>query len=164
MNQIETEFIQFVLSDRFPWYSQPTTSNRFMFFGHTLMNRNPEVKPVNGIINSQYYFMFEQLFARFCEENDIKVNNILRACVNTTLYDPAEVNEIHVDHDFEHYNFLMYLNEFDNGQTLIYDKDDNIVQTIFPKKYDVVIFGGERHAHRHCGVGQKRVVLVITFN
>jgi len=164
LNELEQELVQFVLSDSFPWYFQPTTNNRFMFFGHTLMNRDPEFKPVTGVVNSNYYFGFELLFARFCEENGIKINNILRACINTTLYDPAEVNEIHIDHDFEHHNFLFYLNEFDNGCTLIYDKDDNIVETIVPKKYDAVVFGGERHAHQHCGVGQKRVVLVITFN
>ena len=164
LNQNETELVEFVLSNRFPWYFQPTTNNRFMFFGHTLMNRDPQSNPVNGVINSEHYSMFEMLFKRFCEENNIKINNILRAAVNTTLYDPAEVNEIHVDHKFEHYNFLMYLNEFDNGCTLIYDKNDNIIQTIVPKKFDVVIFGGDRHAHQYCDVGQRRVVLVITFN
>jgi len=164
LNEIERQFMDFVESANFPWYFQQTVNNRFMFFGHTLMNRHPENKPVTGVVNSQYYSIVENLFTRFCKENNIKINHILRAAFNTTLYDPAEVNEIHVDHDFEHYNFLLYLNDFENGCTLIYDKDNNIVERIFPKKYDAVVFGGEPHANEHCGVGQKRMVLVITFN
>ena len=159
----EEEFIKFFLSDSFPWYFQPTTTDRFMFFGHALMKRDPEHKPVSGLVSSPYYPICENIFIRFCQENNIKIKNILRAAVNMSLYDPAEVNDIHIDHKFEHYNFLMYLNEFDNGCTLIYDKDLKMTKKIIPKKYDAVVFGGEPHAHEHCAVGQRRLVLVVTF-
>jgi hypothetical protein len=162
----EKSFVDHVLGSDFPWFFQKTlkVNSRFKFFGHTLMNRDPEFKPVTGVINSPHYLLVKLMFARFCEENGIKINHILRASFNTTLYDPAENSTIHIDHNFEHHNFLLYLNEFDNGSTLIYDKDNNIVQTIIPKKYDAVVFSGLPHANQHCAVGQRRVVLVITFN
>ena len=164
LTENEHNFVEHVLSDDFPWYFQPTITNRFMFFGYVLMKRHPELKPLPGIINCNCYPIVETLFKRFCEENNIKVNHVLRASINTTVYDPAEVSDIHIDHDFPHYNFLLYLNEFDNGCTIIYDKDDNVIKKIVPKKYDAVVFDGERHANQHCAVGQRRVVLVITFN
>ena len=128
------------------------------------MNRDPEKKPVTGVVNSEHYGIAHTIFTRFCSENNIKFNNVLRAAINTTVYDPAETNTIHVDHNFPHYNFLLYLNEFDNGSTILYNENEIITKKIIPNKFDVVVFPGQKHAHGHCEVGQRRVVMVVTFN
>jgi hypothetical protein len=57
----------------------------------------------------------------------------------------------------------MYLNEFDYGYTYIFDDDNNIKYTILPEIYKCVIFKGLPHAGGFCRIGQRRVILVVTF-
>jgi hypothetical protein len=162
----QKDFTEFVLSDGFPWFYQwSTDATKYLFFGHSLMNRNPEGAAIEGNKNSDYYDICYSIFKDFCDQNNIKVNTVLRAAVNHTSYHPDKMNEIHLDHDgIAHNNFIMYLNDFTGGSTYLFDDDHNMIKEIIPAKNRAVIFGGFPHAHGFCSPDERRVALVFTFN
>jgi hypothetical protein len=159
----QKSFTEFVLSDRFPWFcDRLTNSAKYLFFGHCLMHRKSE--PVTGTVNSEYYDICYSIFKGFCDQNNITVNNVFRASVNHTGHSPDKMNEIHLDHEYSHNNFIMYLNDFTGGSTYLFDDDHNMIKEIAPSKNKVVVFGGFPHAHGFCSPDERRVSLVFTFN
>jgi len=158
------EFVDHVLSPDFPLFFQKTTPGCIVQqYAHTLMWRNNENLPVEGFVNSQYWPAAKEIFDKFCLETGVKYKTIFRAAINSTSYSPEIHSEIHVDHEFKHNNFILYLNEFSNGHTLIFDENNNVIHDIVPKALKGVIFGGELHAQQFCDIHERRVILVITF-
>ena len=164
LTETELKAIEYIKEDKFPWYYQNSSSEKFNTYCHTMMTRVEGEGPFKGTINSFAYELFENLFLRYCLENSVEVETILRAALNIGTYDPRPHCDIHTDHDFPHYNFLFYLNDFDEGYTLVYENGENNIPTkITPEKNLGVVFGGHPHAHTFCKVGQRRLVLVFTF-
>jgi hypothetical protein len=159
----QEKVVEHIMSPYFPWFYQESTSARYMFLGHTLMLRDVENRQVSGKINSDYYPLVKTFFDQFCEEAGITNAVVLRSCINLTYYDPAGSNDIHVDHKFPHNNFVMYLNEFTGGETLLYDEDGKCTKEIIPKKFRACVFPGVKHNNRFCASGERRVVFVLTF-
>ena len=158
------EFIDYVLSVNFPLFFQKTTlDSKFLQYAHTFMFRNNEDLPIEGRVNSKLWPIVKEIFDEFCLENGVEYKTILRAAINSTGYFPEKHSEIHIDHKFEHNNFLLYLNKFSNGHTLIFDENNNIVHDIVPEVLKGVIFSGQPHAQQSCNNHERRVVLVITF-
>ncbi len=159
----EKEVINYLLGDRMPLYYSITTSDNFHFHGHSFLIRNP-IDGEEGIINSDHGTeKVLSLFKRICLENNIKLKKVYRAALNTSTHYPDLHGDIHKDHIFDHYVFLMYLNDFDFGYTYIFDENKNLKYTIYPEKFKFVIFDGSPHAQGFCRIGQRRVVLAITF-
>jgi hypothetical protein len=168
LNDAEQTFIDQILSDKTPYYCMGTVegTEEFIFaFSHILMHRNNSDTPETGIINSPFYEDALKLFDRFCVENKITYQHIFRAAINITWNNVTSSGYgcIHKDHSFPHYNFLMYLNDFDDGHTFIFDDDNHLIKTITPSKNKIAIFDGKLHAQGFCRLNQRRVVLVITF-
>ena len=163
----QIKLLQHVLSGEFPWYFQREKNldeSAFYFLVHTLMHRNTDKEQIEGNINSPYYDECINIFKKFCEDNNIKVNTIFRAALNCTMHNINDITRIHTDHDFKHNNFIFYINEFENGQTCIFNKDHNLIKKIEPKLHNAVVFSGEPHAHNFCKPNERRVILVVTFN
>jgi len=99
----------------------------------------------------------------FVKKNKIKPKTILRANLNNTGYYPDKHSFVHRDHEFEHKNFIFYLNDFTNGSTFLFDKDHKIKKEIKAAKYKGVVFGGDLHAQGFCDVYERRLILVVTF-
>lgn len=158
----EQDLFDFVLGNDCPFYYQKTTDN-YRGFTHTLMNRNPQNTPEMGVVNSSLYEHFEAIFKKICTQNNLNVSTILRAAINTTSYSSEKHGEIHVDENFEHKNFIFYLNDFTDAPTYIFDRQNNIVKTTDVGKNKFVIFSGEPHAQGFCKPNERRVVLVFTF-
>ena len=99
-----------ILDENFPWYYTPySTSYKYPFFSHSL-------KPRNGEKNSPWYDMFIDIVDSFCQIHDIKYTEISRASLNLVTYHSDRCTDFHVDHDFAHKVFLIYLTD---GETLI---------------------------------------------
>lgn len=163
LTEEDNNLIEFVQSDSFPYFFQ-TATYELNQFAHTLMRRNKDDLPKRGEINSDLYIHFEELFLRLCGSNGVIVNTILRASINCTSYTPRPHGHIHVDHSkFDHYNFLLYLNDVDGGDTYIFDESDKVVKTVKHEKNKMVIFNGHPHAQGFCSPEQHRFVLVFTF-
>ena len=77
---------QTVLGDNFPWYFQPSsTSNKFHFFSHGLIQRYDHTKG-EPVFNSDITPHILNMFKRFVDEHEIKVDKVTRACINLTHF------------------------------------------------------------------------------
>jgi len=157
--------IKIIESHTFPYFFNQTTTHNFHQFAHTLMERDELNRPITGKINSELFKKFADLFLDICSKNQISVNCILRAAINCTYHYPDKLGEVHIDHDgFDHYNFVMYLNNFDNGSTYIFDElGNNFLKEAIADKNKFIIFNGLPHAQGFCAPGQLRRTLVFTF-
>ena len=162
LTQVHEDFLKFVLSADFPWFYQESNANNMMVC-HPLMIRDEDKQPVTGKINSTLFSFAEEIFKSFCKKQNIKVNTIFRAAFNCTWRTSESHTGIHTDHNFPHYNFILYLNDA-SGDTVIFDKDNQEVLRIKPEKHKAVVFSGEPHAQECCAIDERRVVMVVTFN
>jgi len=182
----ELEFIQNqVMSSSWPWYwrsamvvgPQERTSEirqkyidciglvptNAPYFEHTLMERSLNALE-DGRVNSSAYELFYTLFRRWCEENHIQITRIYRASINLVEHHEGQLTNPHTDHDFEHSNWLMYLNTVADAETVLFDQDFNIVHEQPALEYTAFAFPGCIHAHRLPSPLARRVVVVFTYN
>lgn len=171
------EIKQTILGDNFAWYYQPSsTSTKFPFFSHVLIRRYDHIKG-EPEFNSYITPYILNIFKRFTDEHNIKVDKITRAALNLTFYHGKyESCDPHVDHDFPHKVFMLYLNDT-SGDTLVFDKVYNgkkavldvtnklsVLKRIKPELGKAVCWDGNYyHASSFCKPMQRRVVAVITF-
>lgn len=159
-------FFDLVRGGNFPWFSLRTLDDNHSpnQFCHALMRRSLSGNPEEGIINSNYYDYSRDLFLDVCASMDVEVSEIYRLAFNNTTYSPQKWVDPHRDHEFDHKVFLMYINDFDLGQTFLLDDASNVTRTIQPEKYKAVIFDNCLHTHTFCKPDQLRIVMVGTFN
>lgn len=112
---------------------------------------------------SKYYEFFMEIFHRFMVDNKKTYSKIFRANLNLSWFNGNLHTEPHYDHDWPHKNFIMYLNDCDNGQTIIWPEDFSASYMISCKKYHAVTFDSQWHGHRFPALGQKRIVFVVTY-
>jgi len=165
-----------ILSNNFTWYSQDVQTAKendvypshmsvcnSPFFTHILMRRSGDAQKTGEIIDYPTYKFFHQIFRRWCEENNIKVNLIYRACLNLTMTAPAEHAVPHYDHSWPHKNWIMYLNTVPGTDTIFFDKDYQIVNEVPCVKNTAVTFDNQLHAHRYSKEVYRRFVIVFTY-
>ena len=173
-----------ILSPEFPWYYSPSsTSTDFPFIAHVMMKRIEDSS--NSVSSPEWYPFFERILYKFCDANNLEINKILRSALNLT-YNCDSIyrnGDPHVDYTCDHFQVVMYLNEFDNGETLIFNEEYgengldqsvysalnmsdkfNIKNTITTSRGKVACFSGTNfHASRWCKDRQRRVVCVFCF-
>ena len=159
----QEEFIEHLLSGDFPLYYQ-NAAGGYKVFSHSFLNRNKNYDDSVGSINSNYWESIYNLFKEICAKHGIEHNIIYRSSLNVTTFNKDKVGKLHSDHKFPHKNFLMYLNDFSDGSTYVQDEDTKELKEIKSEKFKVVVFDGQLHAQGFCGNGERRVVLVVTFN
>ena len=152
--------LDFVTSDSFPLYYQPGVLDTH-FYGHILMIRS-EIEKREGRVNSPHYVKFKNLFLKICKQNDVKPSLIYRMAINSNFTHPDPFSGVHEDHGFEHTNFIMYLSEFTNGETYLFDYQYQITDIIKPELNKYAFFKGP-HAAGTCLPGERRLVFVTTF-
>ena len=162
----ELKLFEEINSIDFPWFKSPSVygSKHYCFFHSLMMRTDVENQTVGnpGDINSIYYPHFENIFLKFCKQNNIEVKKIFRASLNLTCYHEDLHSNIHVDHVYPHRNFIMYLSEA-SGDTYIYDESVQTMFSISPKLHKAIIFDGVPHAQGFCKMDEVRIVLVFTF-
>lgn len=163
-NEEQKQFIDLVTDVKFVWniYLNPVyphNKNHITMIHPVLKRSVVDGKP---IINSSYYYETKDIFDSICEQNNITVDKIYRMAFNISVNHPDKHGGIHVDHEFEHNNFVLYLNDFDGGSTYLFDDDENLTKEIEAKKNKAVFFQG-KHAQGFCKPYQTRAVLVVTF-
>jgi hypothetical protein len=162
ISESQEGFIQFVKSNDFPWFFQEGTGQSYNVYAHGLMKRNPIDEQENGIENSTSYVWAYSLFEKFCTDNGVAINKVYRAAFNSTNSADG-ISGIHCDHEFEHRVFILYLNDC-SGSTNIYDSNHVLIKKIKPEKYKGIIFDGLPHNNEPCEVGERRLVMIFTFN
>lgn len=174
-----------VLGCQFPWYyiSQQTLNKDLKFLpkeikpymsyinspfcSHTLLART-EVENVDHLSRksndfSYYYEFFMEIFHRFTVQHSIKYKKIFRANLNLNWYNGDGHTEPHLDHSWPHKNFIMYLNDCEQGQTILWPNDFSASYMIPCKKNTAVTFDSVWHGHRFPKILEKRVVFVVTY-
>jgi hypothetical protein len=157
-----------MLGNKFPWYHQERaisvdkkySTTQYPFVCHNLMIRSHSKGKEPGIIYSNYFNFFHEIFKRNCPTH----NFLLRMSLNLTFFHPEKHGDIHVDHDFEHNNMIIYLNSFSNGKTYLFDNNNEIVDEILPALNSGCIFPGNLHAQGFCNPGESRLILIATYN
>lgn len=156
-------FLASVASDTFPWYVGKATKN-FPCLTHNIMLRADDQS--EGTPYSDFYDQALRMFGKLCERNNINVRTIYRMAFNLTFADPSKHGDPHIDHpSFAHKNLLIYLNQFDSGETFLFDDTGtDIVETIVPYMDKFAVFDGGWHAQGFCRPQQTRMVFVATFD
>jgi len=129
------------------------------FLNHVVLAR-PEMKDFTE--KHEHHDIFVKMLDEFCDKNNISYSEVLRICVNFTFCNGVrDISPVHVDHEFEHSQLIVYLNQPMDRQsfTVILNKDET---KIAPKKYRGVSFGKIEHYHYYPKIGG-RYVLVFTF-
>tara|TARA_R100001244_G_scaffold59207_1_gene49863 strand:+ start:174 stop:713 length:540 start_codon:yes stop_codon:yes gene_type:complete len=151
----------------FPFYihhmhhMHPSKKQVRVFMGHVIKERSNNIKE---IWNSPYYREFIDIINEFCEQKKIKIKGFYRICVNLSFNNGYERSEIHEDHDFPHYQIIIFLNkpEDKDAETVILDKKNKIIKKITPVQYQGICFDKHLHYIKVPKFGH-RVALVATF-
>ena len=164
LNEEHNKLIEDILSFNFPlYYSQSLPNYPHSVFGHQVIARHHTSEPIQGETNSDYSERIMSMFKHICDKNNIKVDVVYRAAINVTTYHDGKIAGMHIDHDFPHKIFIMYLNEFSDGYT--YVMYDNKIESYKPEKNKAIIFEGSRfHAQGFCKPHERRVVFVVGFS
>lgn len=156
-----------------------TTGNLdYAGMAHTLVDRVdiPHEDNDKRIASPYWESHFGEVFYSFTEQYNIDVKRVCRAAVNITTYDEKPHGEPHIDHFFYHKLFLLPLNQFDNGETIIFDKEIKdgdpakpcevppIKYSLKNEKGKALCFDGNAyHANVFPAPGQYRMMLVVSF-
>jgi hypothetical protein len=137
------------------------------FLSHTLLYRNEDenITHLNCEPNAidPYFEFFLEIFNRFMTENNIKYSKIFRANLNLNWYNGPKHTTPHVDHEWPHSNFIMYLDSCEGGQTIIWPDDFSTSYMVPCIAYTAVTFKKHWHAHRYPAPGSRRIVFVVTY-
>tara|TARA_B100000131_G_scaffold18_1_gene23 strand:- start:293 stop:862 length:570 start_codon:yes stop_codon:yes gene_type:complete len=158
-------FKEFILGREFEWYRwdrtcplmEDSVADDFPFLSHNFLKR-PGGNRMFSQVNSRQIPNMNHLFTEICKHNEIDPKVIYRMNANAVY--PTERNlpsPPHVDHDFPHYNMIVYLTNPQGGWTIV---DGEEYET---EEDDILIFNGEL---KHCAKPPSkdvRVVLVTTF-
>ena len=153
-----------ILGNDIPWFfsNDSVYGDGLSYFSHTLIHRKEQNK--NFESNSPLTDFFIEIFNQQVIKHNIQVNEILRASLNATFYEDKQFGSIHLDHEFGHNNFIMYLDTIDNAGTGIFkDKESALVYISKCVKFNYIIFPGLLHAQQYPPPGKRRVVFVLTF-
>jgi hypothetical protein len=127
-----------LLGDLFPWYLNknivPSVEKSSCQFTHTLYRNDQIESDAFSLIKPMIYFIEDKTNTPIKKIERIKAN--LRT---KTINNEYKLN-IHKDQDQDNYkSFLYYVNDSD-GDTLFFDEDKKIINSVTPKENSGVFF------------------------
>ena len=129
--------------------------------GHIFIGRIENRKRGDALYNSRSAPFFVDIAKRFVKKHKLKINALLRGCINQVVRSTIEHTRSHVDHDFPHHQIIMYLNKSD-GDTII-ELPNKKIKRIKPEPFKMVCFKEYSHYYYFPKKTDRRVVGVITF-
>jgi len=155
------ELCEIVKADGFMYHVAPTVIPGIKSLAHQLQAR---IEDTNGVANpnSKYYHLVIKIAYKFCFEHNIDFDLVCRSSINYTHPSVDSEYPKHNDHPYDHIVLIFYLNDSD-GDTILYDDQNNIIKSVSPVKGRVLVFNG---AIQH-GVSpptlKERIVLNVTL-
>tara|TARA_R110000796_G_scaffold182528_1_gene299022 strand:+ start:44 stop:559 length:516 start_codon:yes stop_codon:yes gene_type:complete len=147
--------------EQLPFYIAPCSTtedtNDVSFVHHVIHREYPDED------NSDLKDFFVELLDTFCKKHKITYTKIHRCAINTTFNTGVEKCGIHTDHDFPHNQLIIYLNEAENGDTVILDKEKKPFKVVKPERFKGICFQNTSHYHYFPTKGI-RIVSVVTFS
>lgn len=155
----------------FPWYyfdhSVEGMNDEFEncpFYGHTILARPGHGGSLHPTQQSPHLDLANLVLSEVFDYNKIDVNIVYRINVNCTHWSSLLPSVPHVDHNFPHKNLIMYLSQFDYGDTCLWDeKTMECIDRYLPDRDDIVTFEG-LHNIEQPRLGCRRIVLVATYS
>lgn len=134
-------------------------TREYLQFTHTLLHEGKPTWEMSELIIS--------MFDSFCDSINIKPKSIFRVKANFQTqcnFSKEEFyNTPHNDALGPHTVAIYYVNDSD-GDTVIFDTDGSILQTVSPKQGRFLVFDGQLyHAGRHPIEADKRIVINFNF-
>lgn len=168
LTQEQKNFIEnILLSNNFPFYINYSAveGDGNKFFSHCLLRRPEERIKGQPLFNSSYAEQIVDIFKTFIIKNKINCEEMLRCSVNLTFKTMSKKCPVHLDHDYDHKQLLIYLNDCVDKEAktvLLDDTGKKVLHEIIPEKFKGVCFGSCPH---YMSFPKKdiRVVLVYTF-
>jgi hypothetical protein len=168
LNSEQKKFInEVILGENFPffWNENAVDYDSMPFLCHTVVKRKEERLKEEPFFNTLPDFgnMFLSILNSFCEKNKIKYKEIFRIAVNLTINIGMKKSKIHIDHEFEHNQLIVYLDDFKDTPTVILNSQGKkILKKINPKKFNAVYFNNNPH-YMFLPKNKRRTVIVYTF-
>ena len=142
--------------------SSTVENKKDFYFEHCIIERK-EIADTKNRYQSIHYRNFLRVFNYVFSKFKIKEAEIYRAEINLTVNNSVKKCPIHYDHNYEHKQILIYLNDSDkNAKTVILNKKNKKLKEITPQKNKGVLFNYLPHYHFFPKKGY-RLVMVITF-
>ncbi len=145
-----------VMSSVFPWNYFHGDGASPAHYYHTILARPGFEEALMPTQQSDWLNIANKVLLEIFMANDIKVKSVLRMVVNCTHETDGHTTPLHMDHNFETNNIVVYLNQFECGATNVEGESHN------PKEDDIIIFDGFHSIEQPCN-GTRRVVLVATY-
>jgi hypothetical protein len=167
LSQNNINFIEnIVLGKNFPYYfnfSKKTLDEKYLILTHIVQGRLENNSLKNIIKSPDSYDETLDILKNFCNSINEKYNFFTRICYNLTFNNGNLRSQIHQDHNYEHKQIIIYLNDCDKfSKTCIIDEKNKIIKEIIPEKFKGVCFNNFKHYHFFPKSGH-RVVLVATY-
>ncbi len=162
-NNSKSNIDSIMADSNFPYYmsSSHQENLEYPYLSHIVLKR-PEERNHKDF-NSPYANLFLNILKEFENKNNIKVNQLLRIAINLTFNFGKKNSFTHKDHEFDHKQLIIYLNDCDkNAKTVILNDDKKIIKKITPEKFKGVLFDSCHHYMIYPKKGY-RVIAVYTF-
>ena len=129
---------------------------------------------IDSKIFSPHWELGYNLISQFCMKHNISLMAVMRCKSNLTFpdsrVDQSKTETPHVDHNWNHFTLLYYINDAD-GETILYnekfDKDNEVVLTelarVSPKAGRAVLFNGLLYHSPTVPSKNYRAVINYTF-
>ena len=154
-----------LFSQHFPFYLkyQTISTDKVKNFQHVVLARE-EMREENYIFNHPYAENFVSILKDFSNSSNITINKILRIAINITYNCGIEKSGPHKDHEFEHKQLIIYLNDCldKNANTVIVRKNNSLLK-IKPEKYKGLYFDENLDHYIEIPKVGERIIMVFTF-
>ena len=167
------EVKELLIGQDFPWFWTDFTVenveesrwNNDGYYGHVLLARprsNVMPGPLFSAPQSQWLEKIYPIIEDVVSANpDLNINTLHRVNANLVHGGNELMTPPHVDHQFPHWNMLIYLTDV-GGPTILTDESFKEIDSYHPKEDDIVVFRG---FHGMIPPPQgRRIVLVVTFS
>ena len=145
-----------VMSSAFPWNYFHGDGASPAHYYHTILARPGFEEALMPTQQSDWLNIANKVLLEIFMANDVKVKSVLRMVVNCTHETDGHTTPLHMDHNFETNNIVVYLNQFECGATNVEGESHK------PQEDDIIIFDGLHSIEQPCN-GTRRVVLVATY-
>jgi hypothetical protein len=153
---------EILLGNNFPYFVNKNSVSKdgIVFLSHILLRR-PESRSNENEVNSVYYESIVEIINSFLNKNKLRADKFLRICLNLTFNNGYKQTEVHKDHDCDHRQILICLNDVDSkSDTIILDGKKKI--KLSHKKYRGYCFDNKPH-YNIIPLKGIRLMLVATF-
>jgi hypothetical protein len=164
---------KFVLTTNVPWYyhdqTVPSQKNKDIpFFSHGLLGRPvheiegkkyPAIPEKNSNYFEKCYFVLKEIL----DFNNINFDVMYRMNLNLVLHNSLQESLPHIDLKLPHKVIIVYLNSFQNGRTIVLNKD-NKKYFSYPKEDGAIMFDGKfNHCHEPPALDEKRLIMIANI-